>query len=366
MIRVLVVDDLELIVKKLQEIIAEADNINLVSFAHNKKEAIEQIRSNSPDVVILYLLTPNVDEIETTKAITQLFPEVKVLIVNSFEDDLITSQVLAVGANGLILKSALSGKLIKAINAVYYGSVYFSPKVISNLAVARLKGSSHSSANFLPSSTVTNVAKNSVAIKPRVSKTKSVKPRKPEKPLFPYADWIMVIFGVIALSRMDGMGHHLGHAGLFLLMLALIARSIRPWWGEPLKHRRAIGIFAFAATVAHAIYATFNVLKGDFGTIWSMSAQNQWGMWAGIVALSAMTPAAATSFQSIQRRLGKTWRQIHLLTVPALALAILHTVLVGPHYVADLPIDIIDHARTYGIITFGFIGLVLEKTLCLV
>jgi len=49
-----------------------------------------------------------------------------------------------------------------------------------------------------------------------------------------------------------------------------------------------------------------------------------------------MTPAAFTSFDRIQSALGKRWRQIHLLAVPALVLAAVHTVLIGSHYLGDL------------------------------
>jgi DMSO/TMAO reductase YedYZ heme-binding membrane subunit len=62
---------------------------------------------------------------------------------------------------------------------------------------------------------------------------------------------------------------------------------------------------------------------------------HQIGIWAGIVALVLMTPAALTSFDRLQITLGKHWRQIHLLSVPALVLAAVHTVLIGSHYLGD-------------------------------
>ncbi|MGD1919343.1 MAG: ferric reductase-like transmembrane domain-containing protein [Pleurocapsa sp.] len=174
--------------------------------------------------------------------------------------------------------------------------------------------------------------------------------KKQQKPLFPCGDWIAIAMGVAVLSQTDGMGHYLGHAGILFLMLALIARPIRFLWSQPLKHRRAIGIFAFATTLAHAIYAFCNVLDYDLGTMLDMTHRHKWGVWAGVIALAVMTPAAITSFQFFQRKLGKKWRQIHLLTVPALALAVLHAVLIGPHYLAQFPIQILDHLRIYGII----------------
>jgi len=132
-------------------------------------------------------------------------------------------------------------------------------------------------------------------------------------------------------------------------MLALVARPIRCLWDQPLRHRRSIGIFAFAATLTHAIYAFLHALDGNLQTILSVTSGYQWGIWAGIISLAAITPAAVTSFPSLQKKLGKRWRQIHLLTVPALAFASFHIVLIGPHYMAQIHIEVFDYLRISGI-----------------
>ncbi|MEM7758330.1 MAG: ferric reductase-like transmembrane domain-containing protein [Cyanobacteria bacterium P01_A01_bin.40] len=193
-----------------------------------------------------------------------------------------------------------------------------------------------------------------------VDKSQKAK-QKRQQPLFPHGDWIAIVMGVAVLSQMDGMGHHLGHAGIFFLMLALIARPIRGFWQQPLKHRRAIGIFAFAATLAHAIYAFCNVLNCDPKVILDMTSRHQWGIWAGIISLAIITPAAVTSFRFFQQKLGRKWRQIHLLSVPALALAVLHTVLIGPHYLAQFQIEMLDHLRTYAIVIMTFLVLLVRR-----
>jgi hypothetical protein len=59
-------------------------------------------------------------------------------------------------------------------------------------------------------------------------------------------------------------------------------------------------------------------------------------MIAGTIALVLMTPAALTSFDSLQKSLGKRWRQIHLFSVPALLLSTIHAVLIGSHYLGSL------------------------------
>ena len=181
------------------------------------------------------------------------------------------------------------------------------------------------------------------------------------KPLFPYGDWITIVIGIILLSKTDGMGHHLGHASIFLLMLALIARPINFLWKQPLKYRRTVGILAFATALAHAICAFFHALNGDFAIVLNMTLKHQWGIWAGIVSLAAITPAAITSFKFFQQKLGKKWRQIHLLTVPALTIATLHTILIGPHYMAQFQMDSLNLWRTYGIAIVALIVLLMRQ-----
>ena len=190
---------------------------------------------------------------------------------------------------------------------------------------------------------------------------KTTKKSVSTKPLFPYGDWITIIIGIILLSQTDGMGHHLGHASIFLLMLALIARPINFLWNQPLKCRRTIGILAFATALAHAIYAFSNALNGNFTIVLNMTLKHQWGIWAGIISLAAITPAAITSFKFFQQKLGKKWRQIHLLTVPALAIAALHTILIGPHYMAQFQVDSLNIWRTYGIAISTSIALLMRR-----
>jgi hypothetical protein len=79
-----------------------------------------------------------------------------------------------------------------------------------------------------------------------------------------------------------------------------------------------------------------HTLRWNFEALSFMLPMHQVAIWAGIVALVLMTPAALTSFDRLQKSLGKRWRQIHLLNVPALLLAAVHMVLMGSHYLGQL------------------------------
>ena len=128
------------------------------------------------------------------------------------------------------------------------------------------------------------------------------------------------------------MVDYTSHASLFCLMLALTARPISRLWSSPLKYRRALGVGAFVLALAHTAHMMEHTLNWNYDAIAFMLPMHQWGMVAGFLALILMTPAAVTSFDRIQTYLGKRWRQIHLLGVPAVILTAIHAALLGSHY----------------------------------
>jgi hypothetical protein len=154
--------------------------------------------------------------------------------------------------------------------------------------------------------------------------------------LFRLGGWVTLTIGILTLLRTSDMVDFTGHAALILLMLALIARPISGFCSAPLRYRRAIGVGAYVLALAHTGHMLAHTLQWNFDAINFMLPMHQLAMVAGMLALVLMTPAALTSFDRIQSTLGKRWRQIHLLAVPALLLAAIHTVLIGSHYLGQL------------------------------
>lgn len=149
--------------------------------------------------------------------------------------------------------------------------------------------------------------------------------------------WVTLTIGAITLLRTgDTMADYTGHAALFCLMMALIARPISKLWGSPLRYRRALGVGAFVLAVVHTSHMIEHSLQWNLSAIWFLPPEFQLGMTAGAVGLILMTPAALTSWESLQKSWGKRWRQIHLLSVPALLLSVIHTMLIGSHYLGSL------------------------------
>lgn len=176
--------------------------------------------------------------------------------------------------------------------------------------------------------------------------------------LYRLAGWVTICIGILTLLR-TGDGHALiyitGHAALLCLMLALIARPIRRVWAQPLKYRRTLGVGAFVLALVHVGHT----LEHSFGWNWQavlfMLPQHQIAIACGIAALLLITPAALTSFDRLQKSLGKRWRQIHLLSIPALLLCAVHVVLIGSHYLGSLQQTWSNHFLTasLGLLTFG-------------
>ena len=149
--------------------------------------------------------------------------------------------------------------------------------------------------------------------------------------------WITLIIGILTLSRTgDTMTDYTGHASLICLLLALAARPLSRLWSAPLRYRRTLGVGAFLLAIAHTLHMADHSWGWNLEAVWFMLPQHQTAIAAGGMALALMAPAALTSFDRAQRLLGGGWRRLHLLTVPALLLAVLHTVLIGANYLGAM------------------------------
>ena len=158
--------------------------------------------------------------------------------------------------------------------------------------------------------------------------------------LFRMGGWVTLSIGIITLLRTgDTMVDYTGHAALIFLMLALIARPLSGLWVAPLRYRRTLGVGAFVLSVAHIVHKIEHSFEWNFGAVAFLPVDYQWGIFAGVAALLLMAPAAFTSFDSLQKYLGKWWRKIHLLSIPALLLSVFHTVIIGSHYLGSLQVS---------------------------
>ena len=179
--------------------------------------------------------------------------------------------------------------------------------------------------------------------------------------LFRLGGWVTLAIGVLTLLRTDAMIDYTGHGALLLLMFALAARPLSVIWAAPLKYRRVIGVGAFVLSVAHTFHMLDHSLNWNLDAIAFMLPQHRFGISAGILSLFLLLPAAVTSSDRFQEKLGKRWRKIHLLSVPALVFAVTHVILSGSNYLGNLELTIESKIRVGLVLFFGLLVLLMRS-----
>ncbi|MEM9137286.1 MAG: response regulator transcription factor [Cyanobacteria bacterium P01_F01_bin.42] len=132
MIRVLLVDDQTIIRQGLANLLESQPDLQVVGDAANGQEAIAQVSSlhgteNQPDVILMDVRMPVVDGVAATKQICADFPEVKILVLTTFDDSEYVQQAMRWGAKGYLLKQTPINELVIAIRAVEQGYTHMGP-----------------------------------------------------------------------------------------------------------------------------------------------------------------------------------------------------------------------------------------------
>ncbi len=132
-IRVMTVDDHEIMRSGIQFVLLAFDDLELVAEAHNGEEAVTLCNSTSPDVVLMDMKMPKMDGVATTRAIKQQHPHVQIVVLTSFHDADLVQQAMSAGAIGYLLKDASKEEIAGAIRAAKYGQVTLSSDVAQDL-----------------------------------------------------------------------------------------------------------------------------------------------------------------------------------------------------------------------------------------
>lgn len=133
MIKVLIVDDQDMIRESLQIVLAANEDINVVNTASDVPAAIKCIQEELPDVVLMDIRMPGTDGVEGTRIIKQDYPTVKVIVLTTFDDDEYVFGALKYGASGYLLKGSSVSELAEAIRVVHSGGAMINPDIASKL-----------------------------------------------------------------------------------------------------------------------------------------------------------------------------------------------------------------------------------------
>jgi DNA-binding NarL/FixJ family response regulator len=120
-IRVLIVDDHEIVREGLQTLLGEETEFEVIGTAGNSDEAVAMVKRHKPDVVLMDVILPGVDGIETTRRVIATNSSTRVLMLTSYSDDQRVREAIQAGAIGYLLKDVLKADLLNAIRSAAAG-----------------------------------------------------------------------------------------------------------------------------------------------------------------------------------------------------------------------------------------------------
>ena len=121
MINILIADDQELMRQSLKIMLSSQPNFTVTDTVSNGREVLESIKKNKPDIILMDIRMPEMDGVVCTQKVKELMPDIKVIILTTFDDDEFVFNAIKFGASGYLLKGTSLKDLTSAINKVYNG-----------------------------------------------------------------------------------------------------------------------------------------------------------------------------------------------------------------------------------------------------
>ena len=135
-IRVLLADDQSILADGIKSVLSSCPDLEVVGIASDGFEALQLTESCSPDVVLMDIRMPNMNGVIATQEIKRRRPDVKVLILTTFDDSDYILNAINKGASGYLLKDTSSAALIDAIKNAYEGDTILPAKIAKRIADA--------------------------------------------------------------------------------------------------------------------------------------------------------------------------------------------------------------------------------------
>ena len=135
MIRVLVVDDHQLVRIGTSRLLSDIEGMEIVGQADSGEQAIDMVRDLKPDVVLMDVQMPGIGGLEATRRCLRVDPDLKIVAVSVHESEPYPSKLMKVGAVGYLTKHADLAEVVRAIKKVMAGQRYISPEIAQQLAL---------------------------------------------------------------------------------------------------------------------------------------------------------------------------------------------------------------------------------------
>jgi DNA-binding NarL/FixJ family response regulator len=144
MIKILIVDDHAIVREGLKQILSEISDMEVSGEASDGSEAMEEVRKNKYDVIILDIALPDMNGLDVLKEIKSKKPDLSVLILSMHPEERLAVRVLKAGASGYLTKTSAPDELIAAIRKVSLGGEYVTSSLAEKLAFRLRTGSEES------------------------------------------------------------------------------------------------------------------------------------------------------------------------------------------------------------------------------
>lgn len=138
MIKLMLVDDHDLVRTGIKRLLEDMEGFNVVAEADCGETALTNLASADPHVVLMDINMPGIGGLEATRKMLQVNPDLKVIIVTMHDDELFPQRLLKAGALGYLTKGARAEEIAKAIHTVMQNRRYLSPEVAQQLALSNL------------------------------------------------------------------------------------------------------------------------------------------------------------------------------------------------------------------------------------
>ncbi|MBB3168460.1 response regulator [Simiduia aestuariiviva] len=140
MIKILVVDDHDLVRTGIVRMLSDVEGIEVIGEADSGETAITRTKELSPHVILMDVKMPGMGGLEATKKLLHWHPEVRIVAVTACDDDLYPQRLLQAGASGYITKGADLKEMIEAVHTVVRGDIYMSNNIARQLAMKNFGG----------------------------------------------------------------------------------------------------------------------------------------------------------------------------------------------------------------------------------
>lgn len=132
-LRIVLVDDHEVVRLGLKSLLARNHQFNVVAEASNASEALDRVARYKPDVVVMDIRLPGKNGIEATREIIQQYPNTKVIMLTSYAEDELLFDAIAAGASGYVLKQIGSNELVTALEKIGRGESLVDPALMQKV-----------------------------------------------------------------------------------------------------------------------------------------------------------------------------------------------------------------------------------------